>query len=149
LSVGSVRCAVMRRSYKFLSRPTARQVVALAACLEDHRALHNAALAERRDAFRMRGHTVRYADQSGQLSGIRRADPLGRGRWSFSSQQATLRRLDRAMAAFFRRVRAGAKPGYFSSTPPSATCSAAEPVTENGDPDGHRQAEQADDRQDE
>jgi putative transposase len=33
-------------------------------------------------------------------------------RWSFSSQQATLRRLDKAFAAFFRRVKAGEKPGY-------------------------------------
>ncbi|MGW1554880.1 RNA-guided endonuclease InsQ/TnpB family protein, partial [Streptomyces sp. NPDC002346] len=34
------------------------------------------------------------------------------GRWSFSSQQATLRRLDKAMQAFFRRVKAGQTPGY-------------------------------------
>jgi putative transposase len=32
--------------------------------------------------------------------------------WSFSSQQATLRRLNRAFAAFFRRVHAGEVPGY-------------------------------------
>jgi putative transposase len=32
--------------------------------------------------------------------------------WSFSSQQATLRRLNRAFAGFFRRARAGQTPGY-------------------------------------
>jgi putative transposase len=32
--------------------------------------------------------------------------------WSFSSQQATLRRLNRAFAAFHRRVKAGETPGY-------------------------------------
>ncbi len=32
--------------------------------------------------------------------------------WSFSSQQATLRRLNRAFEGFFRRVKAGARPGY-------------------------------------
>jgi putative transposase len=32
--------------------------------------------------------------------------------WSFSSQQATLRRLNRAFAGFFRRVKAGETPGY-------------------------------------
>ncbi|MFB9677731.1 helix-turn-helix domain-containing protein, partial [Streptosporangium vulgare] len=37
----------MRRSFKFLLRPTARQSVALAACLDDHRALYNAALEHR------------------------------------------------------------------------------------------------------
>ncbi len=60
----------------------------------------------------MRQVTIRYGNQSGQLSEIRRADSAGQGRWSFSSQQATLRRLDKAMAAFFRRVQAGQKPGY-------------------------------------
>ncbi|MEO3794246.1 hypothetical protein ABGB14_28875 [Nonomuraea sp. B10E15] len=33
-------------------------------------------------------------------------------RRSFSSQQATLRRLDKAFAAFFKRVRAGRAPGF-------------------------------------
>lgn len=101
----------MRRSFKFLLRPTARQETALAACVEDHRQLYNAALQERRDAWRMRGETVRYGGQSAQLKAIRAADP-DHSRWSFSSQQATLRRLDKAMAAFFRRVKAGRKPGY-------------------------------------
>jgi putative transposase len=32
--------------------------------------------------------------------------------WSFSSQQATLRRLNKAFAGFFRRVKAGRKAGY-------------------------------------
>ena len=32
--------------------------------------------------------------------------------WSFSSQQATLRRLNKAFAGFFRRVKAGQTPGY-------------------------------------
>lgn len=46
---------------------------------------------------------VRYATQSAQLSEIRAARPEMAG-WSFSSQQATLRRLDKAFKAFFRRV---------------------------------------------
>lgn len=40
----------MIRSYKFLPRPTARQVGALTQMLTDHRSLYNAALQERRDA---------------------------------------------------------------------------------------------------
>lgn len=102
----------MRRAYKFLLRPTGRQTAALAACLDDHRDLYNAALEERREAYRRAKTTVRYGDQSAQLKDIRRADPGGQGRWSFSSQQATLRRLDKAFQAFFRRVKAGQKPGY-------------------------------------
>ena len=102
----------MRRSYKFLLRPTRRQEIALAACLEDHRQLYNAALEHRRTAYRMAGVTIRYGDQSAELKHIRADDPDGQGRWSFSSQQATLRRLDKAFAAFFRRVKAGQKPGF-------------------------------------
>lgn len=102
----------MRRAYRFLLRPTARQTVAFGAMLDDHRALYNAALQERRDAYRHPSKTrIRYGDQSAQVKDSRAGDP-DQARWSFSSQQATLRRLDRAFAAFFRRVKAGGIPGY-------------------------------------
>jgi putative transposase len=102
----------VRRSYKFLVRPTGKQAAALSACLEDHRVLCNAALEHRRTAYRKAGVTVQYGDQSGELKHIRAEDPDGQGRWSFSSQQATLRRLDKTFQAFFRRLKAGEKPGY-------------------------------------
>ncbi|PZH14266.1 transposase [Streptomyces sp. NTH33] len=103
----------MIRAYKFLLRPTARQVAALGEMLRDHCSLYNGALQERRDAWRHASKTtVRYGDQSAQLKEIRGFDPQRQGRWSFSSQQATLRRLDKAFQAFFRRVKAGEKPGY-------------------------------------
>ena len=102
----------MRRAFKFLLRPTARQEITLTAMLHDHCALYNAALQERRDAWRHTSKTtIRYGDQSAQLKTIRAHDE-DQARWSFSSQQATLRRLDRAFTAFFRRVKAGEKPGY-------------------------------------
>ncbi len=41
---------LMRRAYVFRLRPTARQHIALNACLDAHRELYNAALQERRDA---------------------------------------------------------------------------------------------------
>lgn len=102
----------MRRAYKFLLRPTSKQADTLAACLEDHRQLYNAALEERREAWRMRHVSVSYGRQAAQLPAIRAGDPCGQGRWSAGSQQQTLRRLDKAFAAFFRRVKAGEKPGY-------------------------------------
>jgi len=102
----------VRRSYKFLLRPTAKQQAALAGMVDDHRQLYNAALEHRKAAYQRAGVTVRYGEQSADLKHIRRADPDGQGRWSFCSQQATLRRLDKAFAAFFRRVQAGQKPGY-------------------------------------
>ncbi|MZE78371.1 RNA-guided endonuclease InsQ/TnpB family protein [Streptomyces xinghaiensis] len=103
----------MRRAYRFLLRPTVRQERALVEMVRDHCSLYNGALQERRDAYRHSSRTsVRYGDQSAQLREIRAFDPERQGRWSFSSQQATLRRLDRAFQAFFRRVKTGGTPGY-------------------------------------
>jgi putative transposase len=101
----------VRRAYVFRLRPTARQHVALGQCLASHRELYNAALQERRDAWQMRGTGISYGDQSAQLKEIRQVRPDA-AVWSFSSQQATLRRLNRAFAAFYRRVKVGQAPGY-------------------------------------
>ena len=102
----------MRRSYKFVLRPTAGQARKLEACLEDTRQLYNAALEERREAWRMGQHRITFYSQDGQLKDIRAADPERYGRWAFHCERATLRRLDKAFQAFFRRVKAGEKPGY-------------------------------------
>jgi putative transposase len=103
--------ARVRRSYKFRLRPTAGQHVALEQCLDAHRSLYNAALEERRGRWRWNRESVSYGDQSAQLKEIRSLCPE-QSRWSFSSQQATLRRLNRAFVAFFRRSSVGEKPGY-------------------------------------
>jgi putative transposase len=105
----------VRRAYVFRLRPTARQHVALAACVEAHRELYNAALQERRDGWSHASKTrIRYGDQSAQLTGMRAVRP-DQAAWSFSSQQATLRRLNKAFDGFFRRVktaRPSVRPGY-------------------------------------
>jgi len=114
----------VRQAYKFRLRPTKGQHLRLQACLDDHRELYNAALQERRGAYeRVVRHApgyfsadrpkmpVCYFTQCAQLKEIRAARPE-MARWSFTSQQATLRRLDKAFEAFFRRVKAGETPGY-------------------------------------
>jgi putative transposase len=101
----------VRRAYRFRLRPTARQHVAFGQCLASHRELYNAALQERRDAWRLSRTRISYGEQSAQLKQIREIRP-DVAAWSFSSQQATLRRLNRAFAGFFRRVKAGQAPGY-------------------------------------
>ena len=102
----------MRRSYKFRLRPTKQQEAALSVCLEDTRQLYNAALEERREAWRMGRHRVTFYSQDAQLKEIRANDPEQYGRWSFDCERAAIRRLDRAFQAFFRRVQARQKPGY-------------------------------------
>jgi putative transposase len=83
--------------------------------VDAHRELYNAALQERRDAWSHASKIrISYGDQSAQLTEMRAARP-DQAVWSFSSQQATLRRLNKAFAGFFRRVKAakaGVKPGY-------------------------------------
>jgi putative transposase len=102
----------LKRSYKFLLRPTAGQARMLAECLEDHRQLYNAALEERREAWRMGRHRVTFYSQSAQIKEIRAADPERYGRWSFNCARAAIRQLDRTFEAFFRRIRTGDAPGY-------------------------------------
>jgi putative transposase len=101
----------MRRAYKFRMRPTAKQHVALAACVEAHRELYNAALEERRHAWAHSRTHVYYTDQAAQLTDIWAARP-DMAVWSYSSQQATLRRLTKAFDGFFRRMKSGQRPGY-------------------------------------
>ena len=105
----------MRRAYVFRLRPTSRQHAALAGCLDAHRELYNAALQERRDAWSHSKTRVYYGDQSAQLTEIRQARP-DQAVWSFSSQQATLRRLKKAFDGFFHRVKT-AKPGVKAGYP--------------------------------
>lgn len=99
------------KAYRFRLYPTSKQHVSLGAMLAAHAELYNAALQERRDAYKTRGVSVRATDQMKQLTAIRESRP-DIGVWSFTSQQQTLRRLDKAFQAFFRRVKAGETPGY-------------------------------------
>ena len=106
----------VRRAYKFRAFPTHPQEGRSVRLLADHCDLYNSALEERREAWRMRRVSVSYGMQSAQLRDIRRADPDGQGRHSFTAQQQTLRRLSDAFAAFLKRAgnaerNPGKKPG--------------------------------------
>ncbi|HEX9134144.1 MAG TPA: transposase, partial [Ktedonobacteraceae bacterium] len=73
--------------------------------------LYNAALQERREAYRMSGVSVSYRMQADQLPAIKQLREEYQDIHS-QVQQDALRRLDKAMQAFFRRVMNGEKPGY-------------------------------------
>jgi putative transposase len=102
----------VRHAYKFRAYPTRPQGGRAVRLLHDHCDLYNAALQERREAWRLRRVNVSYGEQSAQLKEIRHADPDGQGRHSFTAQQQTLRRLNATFAAFFKRVRGGQQAGY-------------------------------------
>ena len=83
-------------------------------CVDAHRELYNAALQERRDGWAHSQTRITYSSQSAQLTDMRLSRP-DQAQWSFSSQQQTLRRLNKAFDGFFRRVKQakpGLKPGY-------------------------------------
>ena len=90
--------------------PTPKQAAALAQLLCSHQQLYNAALEERISAWAKARKSISYADQCKSLTQLRTELP----EWALancSSQQMTLRRLNKAFAAFFRRVKAGQEPG--------------------------------------
>lgn len=98
-------------SYKFRIFPNRVQSDELDGMLGSFCGLYNAALQQRIEAYRRRGVTLRYGSQAAELKAVREADPALAG-YSFSAEQQVLRRLDKAFAAFFRRVKSGAKPGF-------------------------------------
>jgi putative transposase len=95
----------VKRANKLRAYPTRPQEGRALRLLADHCDLYNAALQERRDAWRLHGVKVIYGDQSAQLKQIRAADRDGQGRHSFTAQQQTLRRLNSTFSAYFRRAR--------------------------------------------
>ena len=102
----------MKRAYKLRAYPTRPQEGRAVQLLADHCDLYNAALAERREAWRMRKVRVSYGDQSAQLKEIRAADPHGQGRHSFTAQQQTLRRLNATFGAFYNAKGKQRRVGY-------------------------------------
>ena len=101
----------MRKAFKYRLYPTRQQDRAMSAMLETHRRLYHDALAARKQAWEQEQRSVSYGEPSGQLKSARKTNRF-LAATNFSSCQATLRRLDRAFQAFFRRVKAGETPGH-------------------------------------
>lgn len=99
----------LHRTYRYRLYPTRRQIDALEAQLGFACGLYNAALQQRRDAWRDRRTSVRLPDQQHQLTDLRRDLDLD---MNYAAQEMVLQRLDLAFAAFFRRVRQGEKAGF-------------------------------------
>lgn len=99
------------RSFKFRLLPTKRQHKILSEIVESQRQLYNAALQERIGAWQKAHKTIRYFEQSRSLTECRGALEEMRA-LPAAIQRETLKRLDRAMSAFFRRLSAGELPGF-------------------------------------
>jgi putative transposase len=79
--------------------------------LETHRGLYNECLAQKKTAYETEKKTIKYKEQSAWFKEARNANDYY-ANINFSSAQSTMRRLDKAFQAFFRRIKTGDKPGY-------------------------------------
>lgn len=100
-----------RKAYKFRIFPAKRQITKLNLTLDLCRELYNAALQERRDAYRMIGKSLNYYDQANQLASIKAVRP---DLLAVHSQvlQDVLKRVQKAFDGFFSRVKRGVKAGF-------------------------------------
>lgn len=96
--------AAVKRIERVRLYPTPRQVTALRFMLDVTRELYNALLQQRRDAYRLRGIRVTAGMQSKELTVLRSDDARVRAVYR-ECQDAVVRRLDLAFAAFFRRCK--------------------------------------------
>jgi putative transposase len=99
------------RTFRYQLRPTARQIATLEYLLVLQCELYNAALEERRGAWRWERRSVSYVEQCRTLTELRTVRPevLSAG---VTLSRGTLKRLDRAFCAFYRRSRGSEAPGF-------------------------------------
>jgi putative transposase len=99
------------KAYKYRLYPNKEQAEKLQWTLDRARELYNAAIQERRDAWRMCQVSIGYNQQAAQLPEIKEVRPEYH---KIHSQvlQDVLRRVKKAFDAFFRRVKEGQTPGY-------------------------------------
>jgi putative transposase len=101
----------MRKAFKYKLRVSRAIDHRLTATLDLCRELYNAALQERRDAYRQAGISLNYYDQANQLPDIK-AERLDVAATHSQVLQDTLKRVQKAFDGFFRRIKAGEKAGY-------------------------------------
>jgi putative transposase len=101
----------MRRAFKYRLYPNKRQAHLLSQQLEECRWLYNHLLAERKAAWENRQESLRLYDQQATLPSLKSARPM-LAQVNAQVLQNVAVRIDLAFQAFFRRCKAGEKPGY-------------------------------------
>jgi putative transposase len=99
------------KTYKYKLKPTCEQERLLDRALVLCRHIYNAAIGERREAWRMRGVSVSYYQQKAELPSIKVAMPEY-AEINAQVLQDVILRVEHAYHAFFRRIKAGETPGY-------------------------------------
>jgi putative transposase len=99
------------KAYKYRLKPSAKIVAIFESWLALLCELYNAALQERRDAYRINHLSINCKTQANQLPEIKKDRPEF-GRIHSQVIQNALKRIEFAFDNFFRRVKEGQKPGY-------------------------------------
>lgn len=102
----------MRKTFKYRIYPTKETERKLFWTLTRCRELYNAALSERKDAYKYAGKRVNYYDQQNDLPEIKAEIREEYQDIAAHVLQDVLRRLDKAFQNFFRRCKNGENPGY-------------------------------------
>ncbi len=101
----------MLKAYRYRLYPSKPQQRLLERTLETARRWYNDCLAQRKAAYELVGWSVSYAYQLRQVKHRKAESPFAAGVHSHVLQLVCTD-LERAFQAFFRRVKAGEKPGY-------------------------------------
>ena len=102
----------MKRTFQYRLYPSRTQAEALDFLLWQTRNVYNAGLEQRINTYKETGKGIGYTAQWTHFRDERHANPETLGKLNATSVQQTLRRLDKTFSAFFRRVKAGEKPGF-------------------------------------
>jgi helix-turn-helix protein len=101
----------IHRAFKYKLKPTPNQERLFERTLMLCRHVYNAAIGERREAWRMRGVSVTYYQQKAELPSIKVAMPEYAEVHSQVLQDVVLR-VEHAYQGFFQRIKDGGTPGY-------------------------------------
>lgn len=99
------------RVFKYRLYPSKAQEKQLFRVLDCARHLYNMVLAERKYAYQFEGRSVSLADTEQLAKRYRATFPYAQQMFS-QTAQSVVKQVDLAFQAFFRRVKAGEKPGY-------------------------------------
>src|SRR6266550_2561561 len=102
----------MHKTYKYRIYPQKATEQKLYWTLTRCRELYNAALSERKDAYKYAGKSISYSDQQNDLPEIKAEIRQEYQDIAAHVLQDVLRRLDRAFQNFFRRCKTGENPGF-------------------------------------
>jgi putative transposase len=101
----------MYKSFVYRLYPSKYQSDSMDALLNIAREIYNAALQERRDAWKSQRKSLNYYDQASEIKELRREIPEV-AQLNFNVTHDVLMRLEKNFKAFFRRIKNGEKAGF-------------------------------------